>query len=314
MKTEPNEVAISVHKLNKQYGDVTALTGVNLEVHFGEIFGVLGPNGAGKTTLIEILEGVRDADKGAVNVLGVDVSKSPHLKSIRKHIGISMQKTALPQLLTVAETIGLYSVIHPHGQSVDEIVGCVGLEFKMHAQTRHLSGGQLQRLAIALALVGAPSLVFLDEPTSELDPQARRKIWELLIYQQSRLRRTIVLTTHQMEEAQKLCDRVAILDHGKVLALGTPSELIEVHCPGNTIRFATEGTTVFDVLPDAVMVENTGQFSQLEVAIRTDQLETTLETLLAARLNRKCMVEDLRVERMTLEDVFLKLTGRRMRE
>ena len=314
MMIKPREVAISVHKLHKSYKEIAALAGVSLEVRSGEILGVLGPNGAGKTTLIEILEGIRFADCGTATVLGVDVSKPSQMKSIRWQIGISMQKTALPQLLTVTEIIGLYSAIHPKGQSIDDIVGYVGLEEKSHAQTRQLSGGQMQRLAIALALVRDPALLFLDEPTSELDPQARRMLWDLILKQQIRLRRTVVLTTHQMEEAQRLCDRVAILDHGKVLALGTPSELIDAYCPGHTIRFATEGTAALDVFPNAVLTGNTDHTSQPKIEIRTDHLEPTLEKLLSARLEGKCVVEDLRVERLTLEDVFLTLTGRRIRD
>ncbi len=314
MMSEPREVAIRVHRLHKCYNDISALAGVSLEVRTGEILGVLGPNGAGKTTLIEILEGMRIADGGSATVLDVDVSQPSQMKSIRRQIGISMQKTALPQLLTVAEIVGLYSVIHPKGQSTDEIVSYVGLEEKINSQTRHLSGGQLQRLALALALVGNPALLFLDEPTSELDPQARRMLWDLILKQQSRLQRTVILTTHQMEEAQRLCDRVAILDHGKVLAFGTPSGLIDTYCPGHTIRFTTEGTAALHVLANAVLTENADHPSQPKIEIRTDRLEATLERLLVARQNGKCVVEDLRVERLTLEDVFLNLTGRRIRD
>ena len=226
-------VAIRVEKLRKTYGDVEALAGVTFEVRAGEIFGVLGPNGAGKTTLIEILEGLRLAESGAAAVLGVDVPK--HLDSIRDRIGIAMQKMALPPLLTVQETVRLYAVIYPDSQRPDELIRSLGLEEKRHTLIRHLSGGQLQRLTVALALVGNPHILFLDEPTSELDPQGRRALWDLLLDPQQRAGRTVVLTTHQMDEAQHLCDRVAILDRGHVLAIGSPSDLIDQYCPRMTL-------------------------------------------------------------------------------
>ena len=227
-------VAIRVEQLRKAYGDVEALAGVTFEVRAGEIFGVLGPNGAGKTTLMEILEGLRVADSGTAAVLGVDVPKQLH--SIRDRIGIAMQKTALPPLLTVQETVRLYAVIYPHSQRPDDLIGSVGLEEKRRTLIRHLSGGQLQRLTVALALVGNPHILFLDEPTSELDPQGRRTLWDILLDPQKRTGRTVVLTTHQMEEAQHLCNRVAILDHGRILAMGSPSDLIDQYCPRMTLE------------------------------------------------------------------------------
>ncbi len=304
-------VAIRVEKLRKTYEDVEALAGVTFEVRAGEIFGVLGPNGAGKTTLIEILEGLRLAESGTATVLGVDVPK--HLDTIRDRIGIAMQKMALPPLLTVQETTRLYAVIYPRSQRPDALIASVGLEEKRHTLIHHLSGGQLQRLTVALALVGNPSILFLDEPTSELDPQGRRALWDMLLDPQKRMDRTVVLTTHQMEEAQHLCNRVAILDHGHILAIGSPSELIDQYCPGHVIRFTTQPNADFR-----------GCFAPVErralsptrdaVTVRAKALEPAMEVVMAARLEGRCTVEDLRVERMTLEDVFLHLTGRRIRD
>ena len=227
-------VAIRVETLRKTYGDVEALGGVTFEVRAGEIFGILGPNGAGKTTLIEILEGLRVADSGTAAVLGVAVPR--YLDSIRDRIGVAMQKMALPPLLTVQETVRLYAVIYPRSQRPDELIASVGLWEKRQTLIRHLSGGQLQRLTVALALVGNPQILFLDEPTSELDPHGRRAQWDMLLDPEKRTDRTVVLTTHQMDEAQHLCSRVAILDHGHVLAMGSPSDLIDQYCPRMTLE------------------------------------------------------------------------------
>ncbi len=304
-------VAIRVEKLRKAYGDVEALAGVTFEVRAGEIFGVLGPNGAGKTTLIEILEGLRRAEGGTAAVLGVDVPK--HLDSIRDRIGIAMQKMALPPLLTVEETVRLYAVIYPRSQHPDELIRSIGLEEKRHTLIHHLSGGQLQRLTVALALVGNPRILFLDEPTSELDPQGRRALWDMLLDPQKRIDRTVVLTTHQMEEAQHLCNRVAILDHGHILAMGPPSELIDQYCPGHVIRFTTEPDADFRGYVASVERQALSP-TRDTVTLRTEALEPAMEVVMKARLEGRCSVEDLRVERMTLEDVFLHLTGRRIRD
>ena len=304
-------VAIRVEKLRKTYGDVEALAGVAFEARAGEIFGILGPNGAGKTTLIEILEGLRLAESGTAAVLGVEVPK--HLNLIRHRLGIAMQKTALPPLLTVQETARLYAVIYPQSHRPDELIASVGLDEKRHTLIRHLSGGQLQRLTVALALVGNPEILFLDEPTSELDPQGRRALWDILLDPEKRTGRTVVLTTHQMEEAQHLCNRVAVLDHGHILAMGSPSELIDQYCPGQIIRFTTQPNADFQGCFASVERQALGP-TRDTVTVRTDALEPAMEALMAARLEGRCSVEDLRVERLTLEDVFLHLTGRRIRD
>jgi ABC-2 type transport system ATP-binding protein len=219
-----SDLALRVHGLRKSYGSVVAVDGLNLDVHSGECFGLLGPNGAGKTTTIEICEGLLARDDGDVEVLGRTWEKnSDELKQL---LGIQLQDTQLSDKLTVDETLSLFRSFYSNPHTVSEVVGMVQLEEKQSARVGSLSGGQKQRLAFACALVGNPQLIFLDEPTTGLDPQSRRQLWTLI----ESLResgRTIVLTTHYMDEAERLCDRIAIVDHGHVIALGTTRELME---------------------------------------------------------------------------------------
>ncbi|MPZ50657.1 MAG: ATP-binding cassette domain-containing protein [Dehalococcoidia bacterium] len=309
--TDADWASVEVRELRKAYGQVQALKGVSFDVYPGEIVGVLGPNGAGKTTLIEILEGLRMPDDGTAAVLGADVRRS--LKSIRDRMGVAMQATALPPLLKVREIIELYTALYSHPRRPDELIELVGLEEKGTSLIRHLSGGQSQRLTVALALVGNPELLFLDEPTSALDPQGRRAIWDVLLDEERRANRTVILATHQMEEAQQLCSRVAVLDHGAILAMDTPTYLIEQHCPGYLIRFETVPDADLTVLETSFEVELTDAARGL-VALRADRLEPAMESLMAARRQGLFPVEELQVERKTLEDVFLQLTGRGIRD
>ena len=215
--------AVRCDALHKRYGDVVAVDGLSLTVQRGECFGLLGPNGAGKTTTIEILEGLLDPDAGDVEVLGL--TWQTDAAELRQRLGIQLQETQLADKLTVAETLRLFRAFYHRGQDVGELLRIVELEGKRDSWVNKLSGGQRQRLALACALAGAPDLLFLDEPTTGLDPQSRRQLWGVL----ERFRAaggTILLTTHYMDEAQVLCDRVAIVDHGRVIALGTPQELI----------------------------------------------------------------------------------------
>ena len=215
--------AVRCDALHKRYGDVVAVDGLSLTVQRGECFGLLGPNGAGKTTTIEILEGLLEPDQGEVEVLGL--RWRTHAVELRQRLGIQLQETQLADKLTVAETIRLFRSFYHRGRTVDDLMQVVELEAKRDSWVVKLSGGQKQRLALACALAGAPDLLFLDEPTTGLDPQSRRQLWGVL--EQFRAGGgTIVLTTHYMDEAQVLCDRVAIVDHGRVIALGTPQELI----------------------------------------------------------------------------------------
>jgi ABC-2 type transport system ATP-binding protein len=216
--------ALTVKGLRKSYGDVVAVDGLDLEVSTGECFGLLGPNGAGKTTTIEICEGLLSRDAGEVNVLGRTWESDSG--ELRQRLGIQLQDTQLSEKLTVAETLRLFRSFYDRGRTVDEVIDIVEIGEKRNARIGSLSGGQKQRLAVACALVGDPELLFLDEPTTGLDPQSRRQLWKLIEDLQA-TGRTIVLTTHYMEEAERLCDRVAIVDHGHIIALGTPRELMD---------------------------------------------------------------------------------------
>jgi ABC-2 type transport system ATP-binding protein len=223
LTVETGKLAVRCEGLVKRYGDVVAVDGLSLSVHRGECFGLLGPNGAGKTTTIEILEGLISPDAGDVEVL--DMRWGTHDRELRQRLGIQLQETQLTEKLTVEETLCLFRSFYRRGPTVDELLGMVELEGKRRSWVGKLSGGQKQRLAVACALAGNPDLLFLDEPTTGLDPQSRRQLWELLAGFRQR-GGTVLLTTHYMDEAETLCDRVAIVDHGHVIALGTPQELI----------------------------------------------------------------------------------------
>src|SRR5690242_20160371 len=210
--------------LVKRFADVTAVNGLDLEVFTGECFGLLGPNGAGKTTTVEILEGLTPSDEGTVELLGQRWTRGDN-RALRERIGVQLQETQLAEKVTVVETLRLFRSFYQRGHNVDEVIHTVALEEKRNARVGKLSGGQKQRLAVACALVSDPELLFLDEPTTGLDPQSRRQLWDVV--QQFKARgRTVLLTTHYMDEAERLCDRVAVVDRGKVIALGTPAELV----------------------------------------------------------------------------------------
>src|SRR5689334_21395505 len=232
--------ALHVAGLRKTYGDVVAVDGLDLTVNAGECFGLLGPNGAGKTTTIEICEGLTPPDEGVVEVLGQRWDRDE--RALRERLGIQLQETQLAEKLTVEETVRLFRSFYTRGRTVDEVIGLVQLDEKRSARVGKLSGGQKQRLAIACAIVGDPDLLFLDEPTTGLDPQSRRQLWDLITTFKAR-GKTILLTTHYMDEAEILCDRIAIVDHGKVIALGTPRELIA--------SLGAEHVIVFDLASSA---------------------------------------------------------------
>src|ERR671917_1221033 len=231
----PSGAALSVRGLHKRFGSVVAVDGLDLEIQRGECFGLLGPNGAGKTTTIEICEGLTAADSGDVEVLGR--RWSTHERELRELLGIQLQDTQLAEKLTVEETLKLFRSFYRRGRDVADVLGVVQLEEKRRARVGTLSGGQKQRLALACAIVGDPELLFLDEPTTGLDPQARRQVWDLIEALKA-AGRTIVLTTHYMEEAERLADRVAIVDHGRAIALGTPRELVQSLGADHVVEFA----------------------------------------------------------------------------
>ncbi len=314
--------ALRIRGLRKAFVDVQAVNGIDLEVAKGECFGLLGPNGAGKTTTIEICEGLTDADEGTVELLGRNWKTGAD--ELRQQIGIQLQETQFPDKLTVEETLRLFRSFYRSGITVDESIKLAQLEEKRRSRIGGLSGGQKQRLAMATALVGDPELLFLDEPTTGLDPQARRHLWDL-VEEMKREGRTIILTTHYMDEAEQLCDRVAIMDHGKVIALDTPKELIATVCSEDIVEFAVSGSQVpkcegpgapkVDVealkkIPGVQSHRVDDGVHQLSVS----ELHTAVPRIFAALEEQGLHLSEFRTHSATLEDVFVRLTGRNLRD
>jgi len=305
--------ALRVHQLRKAYKDVVAVDGLDLEVQVGECFGLLGPNGAGKTTTVEICEGLTEPDSGEVEVLGRRwLSDAAEL---RQRLGIQLQDTQLSEKLTVFETVRLFRSFFRQGAGAAEVIARVQLEEKQNSRVGDLSGGQKQRLALACALVGDPDFLFLDEPTTGLDPQARRQLWDL-IEEFRTSGRTILLTTHYMDEAERLCDRVAILDHGKVIALGTPRELIASTCAEQMVEFSAGSSGKFLDLPALRRIEGVREVrtDNGAVLLQVAELHTAVPALLAELTRQNVPLTELRTHSATLEDVFVTLTGRHLRD
>jgi ABC-2 type transport system ATP-binding protein len=303
---------IHVEGLRKVYGATVAVDQVSFEVSEGEIFGMVGPNGAGKTTTIECLEGLRKPDAGTVSVLGVDPQREG--QTIRERTGMQLQQSNLPERMKVWEALDLYASFYPNAADWNTLLSQLGLEEKRSAPFSKLSGGQKQRLFIALALLPDPQLVFLDELTTGLDPQARHAIWDLVRDVRAR-GKTVILTTHFMEEAERLCDRVAILDHGRIVALDTPAALIHNLKVEERVIFNLDGglsAALEEALSSAGRVEAQGQ----QVTVHgTNGRKVPLVSEVVSLLARLGVpFRDLRTEQPNLEDVFLSLTGREMRE
>ncbi|HEY8184249.1 MAG TPA: ABC transporter ATP-binding protein [Thermoanaerobaculia bacterium] len=302
--------AISCRDLKKYYADVKAVDGLDLAVGNGECFGLLGPNGAGKTTTIEILEGLTVPDGGDVEVLGLTWKRNE--RELRERIGISLQETQLHEKLTVYETVRLFRSFYRSGPDPDDLLRDLSLDEKRNARVGKLSGGQKQRLAAACALVGDPDILFLDEPTTGLDPQSRLELWEVV----ARFRAkggTVLLTTHYMEEAERLCDRVAIVDHGHLIALGTPKELIAKLEAPNIIEFTTDPPLppeTFQVIPGCHGCNPRGGAWQLTV----ESLAEAVPQLLAVVEKSGAKLVTLSTHAATLEDLFVSLTGRELRD
>jgi len=304
--------ALVVRGLRKRYADVVAVDGLDLEVRSGECFGLLGPNGAGKTTTIEICEGLTDPDAGDVIVLGRRWATDE--RALRERLGIALQETQLSEKITVEETLQLFRSFYATSRGVDEVIGLVALDEKRGARVGLLSGGQKQRLAVACALVGDPELLFLDEPTTGLDPQSRRQLWDL-VDEFKAAGRTVVLTTHYMEEAERLCDRVAIVDHGRMIALGTPRELVASLGAEHVVDFALahEGTVPVDALAALDGVRSARPLNA-GYELQVTAIHHTLPALLGLLSARGLALAELRTHSPTLEDVFVGLTGRALRE
>ena len=308
--TESSEPVIRVADLYKRYGDVRAVDGVSFTVARGEVFGMLGPNGAGKTTTIEILEGLREPDSGAVTVFEMDVTK--HAPSIKQRIGVQLQTVSLYPRLTVTELLDLFGSFYEHRLPTKQLIDAVDLGDRATARSMNLSGGQQQRLSIALALVSDPELIFLDEPTTGLDPQARRSLWDLVKGFQSK-GKTVMLTTHYMEEAAELCDRVAIMDHGHILEMGTVPELIGRRFKERAVFFDTTPQLPMDRLSKLDGVTRSSQEDGQTLLYSLD-VPGTIGTLLALADGLGVEPHNLGIRQATLEDVFLDLTGRALRD
>ena len=305
--------ALRVRNLCKSYKDVKAVNGLDLEVRAGECFGLLGPNGAGKTTTVEICEGVTAPDSGDVEVLGMRWNTDA--EQLRQHLGIQLQDTQLSEKLTVLETVRLFRSFFHQGPPAGEVIALVQLEEKQKSRVGDLSGGQKQRLALACALVGDPEFLFLDEPTTGLDPQARRQLWDLIEGFKSS-GKTILLTTHYMDEAERLCERIAIMDHGKEIAQGTPRELIASIGAEHMVEFSS-GTVSNGLdlaglqrLAGVRAVRTMNGAVQLQVA----ELHTAVPALLDELSRQGVALTELRTHSATLEDVFVTLTGRHLRD
>ncbi len=302
--------AIEVRGLVKRYGDLVAVDGLDLTMRRGECFGLLGPNGAGKTTTVEILEGLNDATAGDVQVLGRRWASDEQW--LRGRLGISLQETHLQERLSVIETLQLFRSFYDHGRDVDELVRLVALDEKRDTWFSKLSGGQKQRLAVACALVGDPELLFLDEPTTGLDPQSRRQLWDLV----NGLRaegRSVLLTTHYMDEAERLCDRVGIVDRGKMIALGTPKELIASLGGEQVVEFQSDRAVEEAALGSLAGVRAVRRVADAW-ALTVDEVHVAVPALLDHLEKLGAPLLRLSTHHATLEDVFVSLTGRQLRE
>ncbi|WP_412097993.1 ABC transporter ATP-binding protein [Halobacillus litoralis] len=301
---------IHVEGLVKKYGNMTAVNGVEFDVKAGEVFGLLGPNGAGKTTTIEMLVGLRKPDSGTATLSGYDIRRQ--IDQVKEVIGIQLQSTSLFELLTVQEIMQMYASFYPSHFSIPQLIDDMLLTEKKKDRIKGLSGGQKQRLAIALAIIHDPDIIFLDEPTTGLDPQARRTLWDIIETLKSK-GKTIVLSTHYMDEAHVLCDRIGIMDKGELIALDTPSRLVKELHSDSAIEFTLpigEDDTFLRRLQRVTQVTNRDE----AYVIYTDDLQLTLIDLIQHSKENDLILQDLQTRTATLEDVFIHMTGRSLRE
>jgi len=301
---------IEVNNLEKKYGDVNAVNGISFNVEKGEVFGILGPNGAGKTTTVEMIEGLRKPNSGSINVCNIDALKEPH--RIKEIIGVQLQATSLYDNIRVKEAIELFGSYYAKSVPAGIILDEVSLTEKKNSQVSKLSGGQKQRLSVGLALVNDPEVIFLDEPTTGLDPQARHNIWSIVEKLRER-GKTVVMTTHYMEEAEQLCHRLAIIDQGKIIAMDTPDNLINNAGIATSIEFTTskELDGLAKQIPGICKVNN-GSVRKYSVSTKT--VSRILKDLTNLCYDNNIELENISVRQATLEDVFLAMTGRKLRE
>lgn len=320
-RLDGDETIIRVIGLVKRYGTFTAVDDVRFEVRRGEVFGLLGPNGAGKTTTLEMIEGLRRPDAGSAWVAGFDTQKE--LKKVKQVIGVQLQSTSLFDLLKVGEIVRMYASFYPYAVPLQPLLQDMILDEKKNARVKHLSGGQRQRLAIALALVNDPLVLFLDEPTTGLDPQARRTLWDIVLKLKAR-GKTIVLSTHYMDEAHVLCDRICLMDRGKVIALDTPERLVRSLNSDSAVEFrlpllesapedSPDRERVLELLRRVSDVKQVDMRKEWYV-LYTDRMQATLTDWIAIAGANGLAFADLRTRSATLEDVFIHMTGRSLRE
>lgn len=304
------DTIIDVKGLVKSYGSFRAVNGVHFQVRKGEIFGLLGPNGAGKTTTLEMLVGLRKPDEGTAIIGSHDILRE--LSKVKEIIGVQLQSTSLFELLTVEEILQMYASFYPSHISIPQLIEDMLLSEKRRSRIKGLSGGQKQRLAIALALVHDPQVVFLDEPTTGLDPQARRTLWDIVLQLKNK-GKTIVLTTHYMDEAHMLCDQIAIMDQGELIALDTPSQLVNSLQSESALEFRVLQQEDFIDFTSIDSVKKVGMQTDVHV-LYTDHLQNTLTSLIQFATEKNLQIVDLQTRTATLEDVFIHMTGRRLRE
>lgn len=304
------KTCIKVEGLEKSYEDVHAVRGISFEVQQGMIFGMLGPNGAGKTTTIELLIGLNERSSGHIEILGLDPAKE--LLKLKKKIGVQLQSSVLFARLSVKELLELYASFYDNPFESEEVIKMVGLEEKADSRFNTLSGGQAHRLAVALAIVPNGEILFLDEPTTGLDPKSRRKLWDALLILKN-MGKTIFLTTHFMDEAEVLCDKILIIDYGKIIVSGKPSELIDKHLGGDTIEFFAPDFSKEDLeglgnLKEVTEIDISN--NQKKIVLYSDNYTTTIIELLNYVKNLEKSIDSLQFRKPTLEDLFLKFTGR----
>ena len=305
------ETVLEVNHLIKSYGDLTAVNDISFSIEKGEIFGLLGPNGAGKTTTVEMIVGLRKPDSGSIKICGIDALRNPG--GIKEIIGAQLQSTTIYDQIKIKEVIDLFGSYYYRSIPTDELLDLVSLTEKQNSFYRTLSGGQKQRVAMALALVNDPVVLFLDEPTTGLDPQARRNVWSIITDLRNR-GKTIILTTHYMEEAEQLCRRVGIIDTGKIIALDAPFDLIANTGLESTIEFTSTDQQAESVFKKLFSSEMTLRRDNNRFIINTKESSRVLKKITQYSDENNINIENISVRKATLEDVFLKLTGKKLRE